>query len=529
MPPPGSLETDQFGLRVAVPTEFGPTELVYRKRLRGDFLARLRIVMPSGESRSPVASPRTPSLVVGFRPLDRRQRGVTIPLIPASEQQATEIVLSRHGSAFSSHVTGPALPPPADVLPPGAFVPPGVLPAAGPFPPAGAFLPAGPMTAPGNVPAFGGPRPSGSDGAAVSDGHVAIRIEGPQPFWIRRCEIEGAGVSEDFAGPLMAERSVDAAQWDVSVSGASSVRREDLSVEMSAEGLVVDSRIDQGGARLNYLEQLNGDLYLVAMLSVRKTDAAPPNVGVAPEASRVWFHLGSVQNSMASCDSPIRPGQDGVARLELVRAGGQIALFSNGVFVGGQQTADPLRFGLSLHGAGCVTVHRMYLTAESTSRLQAAAPSPLGHSGQAAPAAAPDDRRAGAKPPPEASAAASAKDEPVALDGGEPPRQRHPPEVSASPKPPAAPQTKPDTSPPNAKAEAVPPASPAGSTAAVRVWTDRSGKYRIQASFLRVEGDSVHLLDEESREREIPLDRLSEADQQYVRGLNRLPTGEAKP
>jgi hypothetical protein len=358
---------------------------------------------------------------------------------------------------------------------------------------------------------------------------VAIRIEGPQSFWIQRCEIEGAGVSEDFAPPPLAERSVDAAHWDVSVSGASSVRREDLSLEMSAEGLVVDSRIDQGGARLNYLEQLDGDVHLVAVISVRQTAAAPPTVGVARTASRVWFHLGSVQNSMASCDSPVRPGPDGAARLELVRTGGQIALFSNGVFVGGQQTADPLRFGLSLHGACCVTVHRMHLTAESTSRLQAAAPQPLGHNDKPAPTAAPDDRRAGAKSPPAASAATSAKDEPVALDGGEPPRQPHPPEVSASPLPRAAPQTKPDAPPPNAKADAVPPASPAGSTPAVRVWTDRSGKYRIQASFLKLEGESVHLLDEESREREIPLDRLSEADQQYVRGLNRLPTGEAKP
>ena len=435
MPPPGSLETDETGLRVAVPAEFGPTELVYRKRLRGDFLARLQIVMPPGESRSPVASPLTPSLVVGFRPLDKRQRGVTIPLIPASEEQATEILLSRHGGAFSSHVTGPALPPPAGVLPPGALVAPGVLPPAGPFPPAGAFLPAGSMTAPGSVPAFGGPRPSGFDEAAVSDGHVAIRIEGPQPFWIQRCEIEGAGVSEDFAPPLMAERSVDATHWDVSVSGASSVRREDLSLEMSAEGLVVDSRIDKGGARLNYLEQLDGDVYLVAVISVRKTDAAPPTVGVARTASRVWFHLGSVQNSMASCDSPIRPNPDGAARLELVRAGGQIALFSNGVFVGGQQTADPLRFGLSLHGAACVTVHRLHLTAESTSRLQAAAPPPLAHNDKPAPTAAPDDRRAGAKSPPDASAATSGKNELNTAADTEKPRKPHPPEVSASPLP----------------------------------------------------------------------------------------------
>ena len=63
----------------------------------------------------------------------------------------------------------------------------------------------------------------------------------------------------------------------------------------------------------------------------------------------------------------------------------------------------------------------------------------------------------------------------------------------------------------------------------MRVWTDRSGKYRIQASFLKLDGESVHLLDEDGREREIPLDRLSEADQQYVRDVNKLPTGEAKP
>ena len=39
----------------------------------------------------------------------------------------------------------------------------------------------------------------------------------------------------------------------------------------------------------------------------------------------------------------------------------------------------------------------------------------------------------------------------------------------------------------------------------------------------------VCTVDEERREREISLDHLSEADQQYVRDLNRLPTGEAKP
>ena len=251
----------------------------------------------------------------------------------------------------------------------------------------------------------------------------------------------------------MAERSVDAAHWDVSVSGASSVRREDLSLEMSAEGLVVDSRIDKGGARLNYLEQLDGDVYLVVVISVRKTDAAPPTVGVARTASRVWFHLGSVQNSMASCDSPIRPSPDGAARLELVRAGGQIALFSNGVFVGGQQTADPLRFGLSLHGAACVTVRRMHLTAESTSRLQAAAPPPLAHNDKPAPTAAPDDRRAGEnhrqRPPSQRLPRTSWFGSTAGNRHANRTHQRFRLRRCRA----AAPQTKPDAPPPNAKAD----------------------------------------------------------------------------
>jgi len=55
------------------------------------------------------------------------------------------------------------------------------------------------------------------------------------------------------------------------------------------------------------------------------------------------------------------------------------------------------------------------------------------------------------------------------------------------------------------------------SGAEVRTWTDRTGKFTRQASFVRIDGDSIILKAPDGKELKLPLDRLSVADQQYVK------------
>jgi hypothetical protein len=53
--------------------------------------------------------------------------------------------------------------------------------------------------------------------------------------------------------------------------------------------------------------------------------------------------------------------------------------------------------------------------------------------------------------------------------------------------------------------------------AEVRTWTDKTGKFKREASFERLAGDSVVLRMADGKELTIPLDRLSPADQAYAR------------
>ena len=50
-----------------------------------------------------------------------------------------------------------------------------------------------------------------------------------------------------------------------------------------------------------------------------------------------------------------------------------------------------------------------------------------------------------------------------------------------------------------------------------RIWTDSTGKYRIEAEFVQLEGETVHLRRPDGQSIAIPLERLSPADQAYAR------------
>ncbi len=64
-------------------------------------------------------------------------------------------------------------------------------------------------------------------------------------------------------------------------------------------------------------------------------------------------------------------------------------------------------------------------------------------------------------------------------------------------------------------------ATAAGSvgTENVRTWTDKTGQFKVEATFLGVEGTTVRLQRSDGRSMSIPLDRLSAQDQAHVRQL----------
>ena len=52
-----------------------------------------------------------------------------------------------------------------------------------------------------------------------------------------------------------------------------------------------------------------------------------------------------------------------------------------------------------------------------------------------------------------------------------------------------------------------------------RTWTDSTGKYKIEAEFVKLDGQNVHLRREDGRIVQIPINRLSQGDQDHVREL----------
>jgi hypothetical protein len=82
-------------------------------------------------------------------------------------------------------------------------------------------------------------------------------------------------------------------------------------------------------------------------------------------------------------------------------------------------------------------------------------------------------------------------------------------------------------------ADRVRPSAAAGKTTVARTWTDRTGKFKVKAKFGGVEGDSVLLIKAGGKQVKVPLEKLSERDQQFVKkqsessGDSENPFGEA--
>ncbi len=64
-------------------------------------------------------------------------------------------------------------------------------------------------------------------------------------------------------------------------------------------------------------------------------------------------------------------------------------------------------------------------------------------------------------------------------------------------------------------------AMPAEEGHPMRTWSDNSGTFKIEAVYIRADGDNVVLKREDGKEIRVPLGRLSKADQVHVEGLQK--------
>ncbi len=91
--------------------------------------------------------------------------------------------------------------------------------------------------------------------------------------------------------------------------------------------------------------------------------------------------------------------------------------------------------------------------------------------------------------------------------------------------PPAMPATDPLAPAPAAGAETDPlapapaPAAEPGPASAVRTWIDSSGQHKIEAEFVSFKDGTVTLKKTDGKLTELPLEKLSDADQKYVKSL----------
>ena len=85
-----------------------------------------------------------------------------------------------------------------------------------------------------------------------------------------------------------------------------------------------------------------------------------------------------------------------------------------------------------------------------------------------------------------------------------------------------------DTEPFAAKADSQPPpdSTPAPTTAAepnlkpesdLRTWTSTDGKFTVEAQFVKAVGETVYLKRKDGRQIEVPIEKLSPKDQQFLR------------
>src|SRR5262249_14578744 len=60
-------------------------------------------------------------------------------------------------------------------------------------------------------------------------------------------------------------------------------------------------------------------------------------------------------------------------------------------------------------------------------------------------------------------------------------------------------------------------AAPTKSAPEMRIWTDDSKTFQMEAEFVRIEGDKVHLKDKSGNSVTVPIDKLSPADREYLK------------
>ncbi len=293
--------------------------------------------------------------------------------------------------------------------------------------------------------------------------HLCVRINGPGKVFVLGHEIRGTIGPADFAKPAFTPVDLSPASWVLSRPGSKPLDPQTASLQSADDGLRIDNAVNQP-LQIQFKRPLRGDFHLLALV-----DVVTRSLESRTQGSLVHTHLScgflEVGQPNMSKFPVTRRLEESVVRVDLLRERGQIVALSGGRGSSSQNNAADGFVGFQLQRAGTILLRQMLLEADAVLD----APADLLASDSAAPV-----------------------------------------ENSSSTSEPPGPTKE---APPTSNGSSDMPIAVAGEP---RTWTSVDGKYRVEATLLEIQGDSVRLRRADGQEMTVPLTRLSEDDRAYV-------------
>ncbi len=294
----------------------GPMDLVHRRRMSGDFVARIRVRTPSRGDPDVQQRGGTAIPYFGFRELDGK-RYVTAPAPQLVDQPLEhELTIERVGDQFYFSVDGQ-------------------------------------------------PRQGGSRGSR-QPGHIFLQLNPPAKLWITGFEVNDDSMLFDYGVPQLAPIDIEPERWVFSTGGTDPRDIQDpgaLQLALDEDGLVMTA-VDIGPtSTIRHLETFHGDFLIQAELQLPTIDesggyhtlgglGASIGVEFKPESSRT----AGARFSKHLTEEPQ------TFLLAIQREGDRIHLIQDGKRVGGYRfpgSENPGRLYLRIGGVGSLRLKRL--------------------------------------------------------------------------------------------------------------------------------------------------------------------------
>ena len=294
----------------------GPLNLVHRKRLAGDFVARIRVRMPARKDADVQQRGGTAIPYFGFRPLDgKRQFTVPAPQL-VDEPLQHELTVERVGSQFFFYVDGQ-------------------------------------------------PRKGSSRGTSEA-GHVFMQLNPPAKLWITGFDVNNDSTLFDFGVPQFAAIDISPQRWVYSSGGSDPRDIQDpgvLQLATDNDGFVLTKVDMKGTDTIRHLETFKGDFHFQAELQLPTMDESGGYRTRSGVGANIEFAFRPESSQTGGARHSIHLAEETqTVSLAMKREGDLIHMMLDGKRVAGYRfpgSENPGHIYLSIGGVGSVRVRRL--------------------------------------------------------------------------------------------------------------------------------------------------------------------------